>query len=139
MPHPDLDELLNALVPFAQQMLSKHGEFYPFGASVDAKGEVRCVAGDVGDEKPESQDLIELLLNGFREEAKRGDIRAAAICYDVRIVPPGQKEKTDAIALRLEHKDGESLEAYVPYRKGFLGKYRYDDLFAGKGDRTIFA
>ena len=26
MAHPDLEELLNALLPFAQEMLSKHGE-----------------------------------------------------------------------------------------------------------------
>jgi membrane protease YdiL (CAAX protease family) len=30
MAHQDLNELLNALLPFAQQMLEKHGEFFPF-------------------------------------------------------------------------------------------------------------
>ena len=139
MPHPDLEELLNALVPFAQEMLSKHGEFYPFGASVDAKGEVACVAGETGEEQPDSQEVIELLVQGFRAEAKRGEIRAAGICYDARIVPPGRKERSDAIAVRLEHKKGEALEAYVPYSKGRSGKYTYGDLFAAEGDRTIFS
>lgn len=27
MAHPDLNQLLNALLPFAQEMLAKHGEF----------------------------------------------------------------------------------------------------------------
>ncbi len=34
MAHPDLDELLNALLPFAQQMLTKRGEFFPFGTGM---------------------------------------------------------------------------------------------------------
>ncbi|MEA2711218.1 MAG: hypothetical protein QOF78_3819 [Phycisphaerales bacterium] len=45
MANPDLDELLNALIPFAQQMLAEHGEFFPFGASMDAKGESSVRAG----------------------------------------------------------------------------------------------
>jgi hypothetical protein len=29
MAHPDLDKLLNAMLPFGTQMLEKHGEFFP--------------------------------------------------------------------------------------------------------------
>ena len=36
---PDLDALMSALLPFAQRMLSKHGEFYPFGAAIDREGQ----------------------------------------------------------------------------------------------------
>jgi len=45
MAHPDLDQLLNAVLPFAQQMLSKHGEFFPFGASMTIDGEI--IANDL--------------------------------------------------------------------------------------------
>jgi len=138
MPHPDLEQLLNALIPFAQEMLKKHGEFYPFGASVDAKGEVAAQAADPGEENPDSQVVIEMLLAGMREEAKRGEIRAAGICYDSRLVPPGKTEKTDAIACRLEHQNGEAIQTFVPYRKGFLGRYKYDELLAGEGEQAIF-
>src|SRR5438105_14493523 len=130
MAHPDLDELLSAVIPFAQEMLAKHGEFFPFGASIGARGEVACVAGETGDEQPDSQELIALLTKGFRDEAKRGEIRAAALCYGARIVPPGQTEKLDAIAIRSEHQNGEAIDAYLHYRKGLLGKYKYRDLFA---------
>ena len=139
MANADLEELLNALLPFAQEMLAKHGEFYPIGASMDKTGEISCAAADTGDEQPDSQDVIELLTKGFREEARQGNIRAAAICYDSRIVPPGKTEKVDAIAIRSEHKDGDAIDAYIPYRKGKLGKYKYDDLIAGRGKRTIFS
>jgi hypothetical protein len=44
MAHPDLDELLNALLPFAQQLLSKHGEFYPFRSAMTTDGEIEAAA-----------------------------------------------------------------------------------------------
>ena len=138
MPHPELEELLNALVPFAQEMLSKHGEFYPFAASMDLDGEISCVAGDTGDEQPGSEDVIELLSEGLRDEARQGKIRATGICLDIWTIPPGKTEKTDAICVRLEHVDGDAVHCCVPYRKGMLGKYKYGDLFAGAGDRVIF-
>jgi hypothetical protein len=56
MANPDLEELLNVLVPFAHEMLAKHGEFYPIGVSMDAKGEVSCVAGETGKEQADSQE-----------------------------------------------------------------------------------
>jgi len=36
--HPDLDALLNNLLPFAERMLREHGEFYPFGGSITPDG-----------------------------------------------------------------------------------------------------
>jgi len=138
MAHPDLEELLNALIPFAQEMLAKNGEFYPFGASIDAQGEVIGQAADTGEEQPDSNDVIAMLVAGMREEAKRGEIRAAGICYDARVVPPGKTEKTDAIACRLEHASGEAFVTFVPYRKGFTGRYKYDELFASEGDQAVF-
>ena len=129
MAHPDLDELLNALVPFAQQMLSKHGEFFPFGATMTTNGELTADAAYDGDEQPPSEQLIDLLTQGFRQQAASGQIRAAGICYDVRIIPPGQTEKTDAICLALEHQTGEAANLYLPYKKGLLGRYKYGELF----------
>src|SRR5262245_16023188 len=107
MAHPDYDDLLNALIPFAQDMLKKHGEFFPFGAAVNSEGEIELAQADDGTEQPESTELIDMLQQGFREEAERGAIRASAICMDVRIVPPGETEKSDAISLHLEHRDDE--------------------------------
>jgi hypothetical protein len=137
--HPDLDELLNALLPFAQEMLAKHGEFYPFAGSMSADGEIAHVGAHTGDEHPSSQDVIALLTAGLTEQAAQGTIRAAAVCLDVRTIPPGASEKVDAICTRLEHESGEAVDVYLPYRKGWLGKFKYGDIFAGQGEQAIFA
>lgn len=139
MANADLDELMNVLIPFAQQMLGKHGEFFPFGASMRTDGKVECHAADAGEEQPASEKLIEMLTGAFRQQVADGTIRAAGICYDVRTIPPGQTEKTDAICLALEHQGGDAAQVYLPYRKGWFGRVKYGELFAGAREKQFFA
>jgi len=139
MAHPDLDDLLNALLPFAQQTLAKHGEFFPFGASVTPTGEIFATGAYEGNEHPPSQQLIDLLTQAFRQEASAGKIRAAAICCGVRAIPPGQTEKTDAIRISAEHQNGEAVDVYLPYKKGWFGKISYGAMFGAARERAFFA
>ncbi|MGB7156763.1 MAG: hypothetical protein WBD40_01775 [Tepidisphaeraceae bacterium] len=138
MARPDLEELMNTLIAFAQQMLAKAGEFYPFGASMRPDGQLAQNGAYTGSEHPPSQELIGLLTAGFQREAAAGNLRAAGICFDVRVVPPGATEKSDAICVQLEHADGEAIEIYVPYKKGWFGKVKYAELFASKGQPAFF-
>ena len=138
MSRPDLDALLNSLLPFAQQMIQKGGSFIPFGASLSATGEVAAVMGDVGKETPDSEEVIDFLTSTFRRQAAEARIKASGVCLDVRTIPPGQSEKTDAILARLEHQDGETIEVYLPYRKGLLGRVKYGELFATPGTPQVF-
>jgi len=138
MPDDDLDELLNLLFTFAQQALSKHGEFYPFGATISADGKLTPVMAAGEDEHPEPQEDIGLMTRSFRKEAAAGKIRAAGICLDVRTIPPGETEKTDAICARLERQSGEATEVYLPYKKGRLRGFKYGEMFAVKRNPEYF-
>jgi len=138
MAHPDLDDLLSELLPFAQDMLAKHGEFFPYGSAMTKSGEIVAHAAHDGAEQPPSQQLIDMLTAGFRKKAAAGEIRAAGICYDARIVPPDQEEKTDAICVSLEHESGEATEVYMPYKKGWLGRIKYGDIFAEPREPQFF-
>jgi len=138
MSRPDLDELLNALLPFAKQMLEQYGEFIPFAASMSADGEIMSVGGDIGDEHPKSQEMIDFLTDVFQRQALAGELKACGICIDSRVIPPGQTEKTDAVLARLEHQDGEKVDVYLPYRKTLLRKIKYGDLFAAEGTARVF-
>jgi hypothetical protein len=62
----DLEKLLDATVPFAKQMLTAHGEFYPYGATMDANGKITSVGGYTGDEHPKSAEVIDLLKGATR-------------------------------------------------------------------------
>lgn len=114
-PETDVEELMNALIPFGQQMLQKNGELYPYGGAMTPTGEIAFVAGYDGNNRPQSQELIDLLKNGFREAAVQNKYKATAICFDARVVPPGMTQKTDALAIALDHKDNYSILVFIPY------------------------
>lgn len=129
----DLDGLLNATLPFAEQMLAKNGEFYPFGASVTVAGGVAMAAGDPGQgEHPRSSDVLATLLEGFRD--KREALRAVALVADVRV------DGGDAVQVELEHRDGHALAVLLPYKKKRFGRgIEYGALQAGPAARQVWS
>ena len=135
----DAEVLLAELLPFAEKMLREHGEFFPFGGRMNRDGEIVWEGASNGQDRPISQDLISLLRNGHRDVADRGLIRASAIVYDVRIVPPGCSSKQDAIAVELDHEYGYSAIVYFPYRLDSAAALHVEPPFAHKGLNSTFA
>jgi hypothetical protein len=138
MAHPELDQLLNSVLEFAKEMLRKHGEFFPFGSSMNLAGKVTMDGAHTGDEHPPSQELIDLLAQSYAQRAVTGELRAAAICADVRVVRPGKADKTDAISVGLEHQSGEAFTVFLPYQKKRFGRIRYQELFASARATQFF-
>jgi hypothetical protein len=133
----DLDTLLDPLLQIAQDMVRKRGEFFPFGNVMKTDGEVALIAGYSGSERPPSQELIDLMVDGMRSQAASGDIRAAGVCYDVR-VRSEDGTPTDAIAVALEHRAGDTVLVLMPYSKGRLTGVRFGDLTAAPGEHRVF-
>jgi len=134
----ELEKLLQVALPFAQQMLTNHGEFYPYGATMDPGGKVANTGGYTGEEHPKSIEVIELLKGAFRRQGEIGEIMACALVYDIRTIPPGQTAKTDAVAVDLDHRDGMSLIVVYPYAKGPDKRVQFGTPFAMKGKGEIF-
>jgi hypothetical protein len=138
MSHPDLDQLLNSLLPFAERMLAEHGEFFPFGGTMKPDGEIVAVGGYDGDEHPLSLSVIDQLTQVFRQQARRGQLRAAGICYDARTIPPGQIEKCDAVCASMEHQSGEAVNVILPYEKTSKGDVQYGQMFTTSRTSQFF-
>lgn len=136
-PKSQCEQLMNSTLPFAEQMLSKRGEFFPYGGTLQADGTIVSVAGYDGRERPPSQPIIDLLRHEFHAEAAKGRIIASALVYDVRTVPPGRSEKTDAIAVELDHRDNYSVVVYFPYSLAGR-KLQIASPFATKGMGHVF-
>jgi hypothetical protein len=139
-PRDEMDDLLDHLVTFARQMLDKHGEFYPFGATISSAGELHAAAGASDYEHPDSVAVLGVLEAGFREQALRGggDIRASALCADV-VVGPQDGEPTDAIQVAIEHIEAEPVIVRLPYKKRRRRGVDYGELLAEPGTRKVFA
>jgi len=118
-------------------MLEQHGEFYPYGAAMQPDGKIVSVEGYDGSDKPLSQDIIKLLKDGFRKAAKNGEYIATGIFFDVKVTPPGSTEKTDAIAVALDHKQGYSVVVFCPY-KILDTNVQFGDIFTEAGQNDIF-
>jgi hypothetical protein len=136
-PKADCEKLMGSVIPFAEQMLREYGEFLPFGGAMRASGELVSVSGYDGNEHPPSNDLIRLIKEGFIIAAKEGQFRATALVYDVRITLPSTGDKSDAIAVSLNHHDGYSVIVMFPY-KIIDGVLELSPAFAQKGEADIF-
>jgi hypothetical protein len=136
-PKDEATDLMNMLVPFAEKMLREHGEFYPYGGTMMSDGSMTMTGAYNGNEHPNSKDVIDMMVAAFKEEAHAGKYKATGIVYDVRTVPPGATEKTDAIAVRLDHRSGYSVVVMIPYRLAG-GEVIKGAVFAVKGDGAIF-
>ena len=133
----DVEALMNEWIVFAKRLLAEHGEFHPYGAAMKFDGEIVSIAGYTGEEIPPSQELIELLTSGFQQAAAKGKYKATALFYDVRIMLPNSTEKTDAIAVALDHSDAYSVIVFHPY-KIVDEQFVFGDLTASKGANRIF-
>jgi hypothetical protein len=134
----DFDALLKTVLPFAEDQLRRHGEFQPFGATMSVDGTITHEMANTEDEQPKSAELVQILIEAFRMKADQGIVRATAICFDVCTVPPGQTEKTDAIRVGLDHRDGKSVDVLLPYRKGWFGRITFRNSVVKKAEPGIF-
>ncbi len=129
----DLDGLLNLTLPFAQQMLERRGEFYPFGAAMSTSGEAQLLAAASGrDDRPAGTAVLASVLDGIRQA--RAEYRAVAICSDVRLAD------SDAVRVELEHQEGQAMAVLLPYKKKRLGRgVEYGELRGGTADKQVWA
>ncbi len=138
MNRDDLDPLLDDALQTAKHLLSKNGEFFPFGVVLAASGERRHVQGWTGSESPESDTVTELLLLGFRRGAETGEYRATGLVRDIRVRDNTRDVITDAVCVTLEHRDGTCINCYLPYARGEGGVVSYGEVFADLAEVAVF-
>lgn len=136
-PKAECEALMNATLPFAENMLRKDGEFFPYGGALQSNGKIVCLAGYDGREHPPSTDVMILLKQGFTAGAKSGEYKATALIYDVRATIPSSGAKSDAIAISLNHRAGYSVIVLYPYELT-QGDLVFGETFAQEGESDIF-
>lgn len=117
-------------------MIEKHGEFFPFGATMSPTGEISLAAGYDDRLGIGAQEIAKLTLDGFR--AQSSEYKAVALCVDVRVDAPDGSGKTDAIRVTLEERGGEAVNVFMPYRKRMLRGITYGEIFGAAADHSVF-
>ena len=127
------DGLCGIAVDAAVDMLTKRGEFYPFGFTAQGEGATMIGAEPGLGEQPQSQAILDLLYEGTRN--RRAELDAAAFVYDVRL-----DSGSDAVRVDLEHRAGHSLSIVTPYRiKRFGRGVETGQMAVSVGDRRIWS
>src|SRR5215831_16022332 len=113
-PKAECEVLMKEVLAFAARMLRDHGEFHPFGGTIQRDGGPALVSGWTGECFPPAADVIQVLTDGFRREAATGDIRAAALVINVSTQPPNQSNRVDARRIALDHRDDYAVCVFFP-------------------------
>lgn len=131
------EALMNEAIDFAETLLNKNGEFFPFGQAMNADNEIVSVAAYDGDECPPSQELIDMLKSAFRSRGKEGEYIACALAYDVRIRSQEDGEPIDAVAIDLDNVNDYSVTVFFPYSMQ-NGEAVFGPISAQQGNNDIF-
>jgi hypothetical protein len=134
----ECEELLGELMPFAEQCLTRYHEFFPFGAAVSQSGETIMLGAAEEDEQPESEELIALLNEGFREGVQSGEYRATGLVFDALTTPPDKNTKQDTVICALDHQDNYSVKVCFPYHFDADDQLVIEEPFAVEGDYSVF-
>lgn len=133
----DMDALLDQLLAFARDMLRKQGTVAPFAAVTKADGRMALVAGS-GAAQASPDEVMGMVVQGLRDQARTGDIRACGVCYAVQM-PTDLGQFTEAIAVSLEDVLGGSAMVYMPFtRGGRFGGWKFDEITVSSGEPRVF-
>jgi hypothetical protein len=134
----DFNGMVMPILGLAETMLEETGEFRPFGARVAAGGQMALIDIAPSLEEPSNPLIIDALYATFRLEARAGTIRACAVCWDA-IVPRAEGGGLmDAIAIGLEHRDGDPTIVLCGYEREPSGDLRFEDPVTAAGRRHVF-
>jgi hypothetical protein len=134
----DFNELVAPILGLAETMLEETGEFRPFGARLAAGGQLALI--DVAPTLPEPSNplIVDALYATFRLEARAGTIRACAVCWDALVPREQGGGLMDAIAIGLEHRDGEPAILLCGYEREITGDLRFEAPVTAIGRRHVF-
>lgn len=127
--------MLAAAMRVAQDRLASSSEFDPFALVTDDGGRILAVDFDRAGlgKRPDSERIAAAALVQLRSLAT--SCRCAVLTVNTRL----SQEKTDALELRVEHREGVALIAFLPYKRAtFAGVTEWGSLKTYSGIREIW-
>ncbi len=134
----DFNEMVTPILGLAETMLEEDGEFRPFGARLAAGGQLALIDVALTLNDPSNPLIIDSLYATFRLEARAGTIRACAVCWDALVPRVEGGGMMDAIAIGLEHRDGDPTIVLCGYEREPSGDFRFEDPVTATGRRHVF-
>ena len=128
---PQIEALADPLFGASETLVRKRGGFLPHGAVLEADGQVRLMMAapdDLGAPVAPAE-VLPRLHEALRADASEHQLMAIAVCEDVTITPPEQKQ-TKAVKVLVEHRRGLTVALYLPWRRKLFGGYIFGQVIA---------
>jgi hypothetical protein len=123
----DVDRLLDSALRLAQQNLVQASEFDPFALIAAVDGRLLAVDLDVSGLGKHPDSVAIMAATAAQLKTLASSARCTALAGNTRL----SQEKTDAIEVRIEHREGIALLVLLPYKRPkFGGTIEYGDLKA---------
>ena len=124
-------------IAYTSRALQAGAQFYPFAFIMRDDGKIQRVGPKEMPDFPTQDDLLQTLVEGFRDVAGKGRYRAVAIVADVVIAMPDGRE-SEAIQLGLEHSRCYFRNVFYPYTLSEEGVLTFGEPLSGKRRARIF-
>ena len=113
----ELDRMLETSLRMAKGHLDRASEFDPFSLVTDRDGRLLAVDLDKSGlgKHPDSELIAAALVGQLRHIADT--LRCTALTVNSRL----SEEKTDALEVRLEHREGAAVLVLLPYKRPTFG------------------
>ena len=135
---PDIGMIASQLFELSETLLRKRGNFLPHAAVLTEDGEIKLVgaAPDTNCDLTNSVEVLPMLHDGLRLEAKKIPLKAIGIAENVTVTLEGQRA-TKAIKVLFEHKRGLTVALYLPFEKKLLKGYVFGNTFSLAADPEV--
>ena len=131
----DIDRMLDTCLRLARERLLTASEFEPFAVVTALDGRLLAVDLDTTalGKHPETDELADATAARLRTLAE--EVRGTALTLNTRL----SRERTDAIEVRIEHREGVAVIVLMTYRRPrFGGLIEYDEPRAFPGEREVW-
>jgi hypothetical protein len=130
----DYEKLIHILLPTVKEVLQRDGEVaqpVAFGIEMNDHMDFFEPQGS------STLDSLKLIIREFKHAAHAGQLRCAAIAYDVARKDPG-RPSFDALEFRFEHINGDAFKGWLPYKQVAPHKYEYGVIHFERMAREIY-
>src|SRR6185437_8617508 len=87
----DIAALANPLIELSEKFLNSQGNFLPHGAVLTGENEVKLVAATKGNDVATSVEVLPILHDGLRQQARKLALKAIGVAENVTVTLEGQR------------------------------------------------
>jgi len=130
----ETQKIIDHSFEYAKELLEETGEFYPFGAYLDTRGQVHPLEFELDIKNmPTNGQVIEGLTIYCKDEMEKGKIQAYGITFDAGVQMREGEGAVDTVAIDVTLSNGETEPVYYfPYEVTETGKVVFGEVFAVK-------